>query len=219
MEGRIVRRPFVRWFEDEIWPNKRNPLITNKSISEKSVRNQLIAVEQKGMKLPLVLPTCDNNNTDVNTTSTEVLKIMEGELEEIQPAVTSSNESSYCRVLQFTDHNGQTKEMIFPKGLDLDRPKRERTSFSSLQLQRLEEEFCKNQYLVGKDRCVLAVKLNLTETQVKVWFQNRRTKFKREKSKMIELQHSNAESIATRNILHLLDNSRPPIPLTTNPYY
>ena len=59
---------------------------------------------------------------------------------------------------------------MFPKALDLDRPKRERTTFSSEQLGRLEEEFRINQYLVGKDRTSLARNLGLSETQVRLNF-------------------------------------------------
>uniref|UniRef100_A0A1I8J7C6 Homeobox domain-containing protein n=1 Tax=Macrostomum lignano TaxID=282301 RepID=A0A1I8J7C6_9PLAT len=70
--------------------------------------------------------------------------------------------------------------MIFPKALDLDRPKRARTTFSSDQLVRLEEAFRHNHYMVGRERNELAKALGLSETQVKVWFQNRRTKFKRD---------------------------------------
>ncbi|ESO96955.1 hypothetical protein LOTGIDRAFT_79090, partial [Lottia gigantea] len=75
--------------------------------------------------------------------------------------------------------NGVTKELVFPKALDLDRPKRARTLFSGDQLDILEREFHQNQYLVGKERTDLARRLMLSETQVKVWFQNRRTKYKR----------------------------------------
>lgn len=59
--------------------------------------------------------------------------------------------------------------MVFPKALDLDRPKRPRTTFSDSQLSILEKEFQKNPYLVGKDRTRLAASLDLTETQIKVW--------------------------------------------------
>jgi DNA-binding transcriptional regulator LsrR (DeoR family) len=52
------------------------------------------------------------------------------------------------------------------KALDLDRPKRARTTFSSCQLQRLEVEFQKNQYMVGVERAELASELGLSETQV-----------------------------------------------------
>ncbi|XP_069189609.1 homeotic protein empty spiracles [Procambarus clarkii] len=59
------------------------------------------------------------------------------------------------------------------------KPKRIRTAFSPSQLLKLEEAFEKNQYVVGAERKQLAQSLNLSETQVKVWFQNRRTKEKR----------------------------------------
>ncbi|KAL4231547.1 Homeobox protein emx2 [Mactra antiquata] len=62
------------------------------------------------------------------------------------------------------------------------KPKRIRTAFSPSQLLKLEHAFEKNHYVVGQERKELASKLNLTETQVKVWFQNRRTKHKRVKS-------------------------------------
>lgn len=55
---------------------------------------------------------------------------------------------------------------MFPKALDLDRPKRARTTFSPDQLYELEREFQRNQYLVGKERTDLAKRLRLSETQV-----------------------------------------------------
>uniref|UniRef100_A0A914UIB8 Aurora kinase n=1 Tax=Plectus sambesii TaxID=2011161 RepID=A0A914UIB8_9BILA len=71
----------------------------------------------------------------------------------------------YCKVVRVTGANGEVKEMIFPKALDLDRPKRPRTTFSLTQLNELEREFQRNQYLVGSERSKLAVRLHLTETQ------------------------------------------------------
>ncbi|XP_069140075.1 uncharacterized protein [Argopecten irradians] len=62
------------------------------------------------------------------------------------------------------------------------KPKRIRTAFAPSQLLRLEHAFEKNHYVVGQERKDLASDLHLTETQVKVWFQNRRTKFKRMKA-------------------------------------
>lgn len=57
--------------------------------------------------------------------------------------------------------------------------KRVRTIFTPEQLKRLEQEFSNQMYLVGHDREYLAKSLNLTESQVKVWFQNRRIKFRK----------------------------------------
>uniref|UniRef100_A0A8B9P3Q7 Homeobox domain-containing protein n=1 Tax=Apteryx owenii TaxID=8824 RepID=A0A8B9P3Q7_APTOW len=58
--------------------------------------------------------------------------------------------------------------------------KRVRTIFTSEQLARLEKEFARQQYMVGAERCLLAAALHLTEEQVKVWFQNRRIKWRKQ---------------------------------------
>ncbi|KAJ7988861.1 hypothetical protein DPEC_G00313580 [Dallia pectoralis] len=58
--------------------------------------------------------------------------------------------------------------------------KRMRTSFTNEQLDRLEKEFARQQYMVGSERFLLATALQLTEVQVKVWFQNRRIKWRKQ---------------------------------------
>ncbi|XP_059374321.1 homeobox protein notochord-like [Carassius carassius] len=58
--------------------------------------------------------------------------------------------------------------------------KRMRTSFTIEQLSRLEKEFARQQYMVGSERFLLASALQLTEAQVKVWFQNRRIKWRKQ---------------------------------------
>uniref|UniRef100_A0A673GCC2 Homeobox domain-containing protein n=1 Tax=Sinocyclocheilus rhinocerous TaxID=307959 RepID=A0A673GCC2_9TELE len=58
--------------------------------------------------------------------------------------------------------------------------RRVRTKFSSDQISRLEKTFSKHKYLGASQRRRTAEKLQLSETQVKTWFQNRRMKLKRE---------------------------------------
>ena len=60
------------------------------------------------------------------------------------------------------------------------RSKRKRTIFTADQLERLEKEFDRQQYIVGTQRFYLAADLGLNETQVKIWFQNRRIKWRRQ---------------------------------------
>nr|XP_033787521.1 homeobox protein engrailed-2 [Geotrypetes seraphini] len=57
--------------------------------------------------------------------------------------------------------------------------KRPRTAFTAEQLQRLKAEFQTNRYLTEQRRQSLAQELNLNESQIKIWFQNKRAKIKK----------------------------------------
>ncbi|XP_020900256.1 homeobox protein XHOX-7.1 isoform X2 [Exaiptasia diaphana] len=57
--------------------------------------------------------------------------------------------------------------------------KKPRTSFTTEQVTALEKRFNSQKYLGTRERSELAEKLNLTDTQIKTWFQNRRMKQKR----------------------------------------
>jgi len=58
--------------------------------------------------------------------------------------------------------------------------RRARTAFTYEQLVALENKFKTTRYLSVCERLNLALGLNLTETQIKIWFQNRRTKWKKQ---------------------------------------
>ncbi|KAK2586217.1 hypothetical protein KPH14_001475 [Odynerus spinipes] len=84
---------------------------------------------------------------------------------------------------QYRKHQGQegstkngTSSLRSPGG---GKSKRVRTIFTAEQLERLEGEFARQQYMVGPERLYLAHALRLTEAQVKVWFQNRRIKWRK----------------------------------------
>ncbi|KAJ8941595.1 hypothetical protein NQ318_012941, partial [Aromia moschata] len=70
------------------------------------------------------------------------------------------------------------------------KPRRRRTAFTHAQLAYLERKFRCQKYLSVADRSDVADALNLSETQVKTWYQNRRTKWKRQNQLRLEqLRH------------------------------
>ncbi|XP_057682775.1 homeobox protein Dlx4b [Corythoichthys intestinalis] len=82
--------------------------------------------------------------------------------------------------LEHADHDKSPLETrdarLNGKGKKIRKP---RTIYSSLQLQALHQRFQQTQYLALPERADLAAKLGLTQTQVKIWFQNKRSKYKK----------------------------------------
>ncbi|XP_066535894.1 NK3 homeobox 3 [Hoplias malabaricus] len=81
--------------------------------------------------------------------------------------------------------------------------KRSRAAFSHAQVCELERRFHAQRYLSGPERAHLAEALKLTETQVKIWFQNRRYKTKRRQI-AAELATSSTAALVKRAAVRVL---------------
>jgi len=94
-----------------------------------------------------------------------------------------------------------------PEEQDLN-SKKPRTIFSREQVQKLEEAYLTKRYLTRRERKELAASADISHTQVKIWFQNRRAKAKLKDRRAIALMQSAITSQRLQLYSHL-----PPVSL------
>ncbi|CAH8857793.1 unnamed protein product [Trichobilharzia szidati] len=166
---------------------------------QNALNPSLCSNSNNNFHIPIGLPTGHINNTVTSTSGHQRLSSPSS----LSPT-TSTNVSTGNGV---NPSNPWMKANEGTLNLDKDTKKKHtRPTFSGQQIFALEKTFEQTKYLAGPERARLAYFLGMSESQVKVWFQNRRTKWR--KKNAAEMMSSRPNLFNERSTSNLSSNNK-----------
>ncbi|XP_061507730.1 barH-like 1 homeobox protein [Anopheles gambiae] len=201
-----------------------NIMETGKSFFIRDLLGDLISCRESEHSFSTQLTSDDEENSDVDVEDGSSDSGTNGPINSYITQENETNEHIRRTLLLSIDgsHNTEydlssTKDIYTPATIMKSgrKPRRRRTAFTHAQLAYLERKFRCQKYLSVADRSDVADALNLSETQVKTWYQNRRTKWKRQNQLRLEqLRHQASSShhhSIEKKIINVAATTRGPI--------
>ncbi|XP_048745034.1 transcription factor LBX2-like [Ostrea edulis] len=140
-----------------------------------------------GINSPLSLPSTSSTNSSVKRKRED----------SCDSGVESPSPDRFRRISEASISSNSSCVSDQDDSDELQKRKKARTAFSTVQVEDLEKRYQLQKYLPANERQALAEKLGLSDQQVKTWFQNRRMKEKRQKR---DDEHARTFSLPTGGV-------------------